>query len=85
MTDARLNFIALGSVAYTLVRFIEAYGLWYKLRWTEWFALVSGAIYIPFEIRELYLHVNALSISALLINSYIVWYMTYVLLSAPKT
>ena len=71
--------MALGAAAYTLVRFIEAYGLWHNLRWTQWFALVSGAIYLPFELYEMVHHFNLLSVIVLLINLAIVLYMFRVL------
>jgi len=48
--------LALGAVAYALIRFVEAYGLWRQRTWAEWFAAASGAIYIPFEIRHLIVH-----------------------------
>ena len=38
---------------YVILRFIEAYGLWYVRPWAEWLAIASGSIYIPFEIADL--------------------------------
>jgi len=58
LTDTRLLLTAAGSSAYSLARFIEAYGLWYAKRWAQWFAAVSGGIYVPFELFELYEHVT---------------------------
>ncbi len=77
LTDARLLLIAAGAATYSLVRFVEAYGLWYARRWAEWFAALSGGIYIPFEIFELYEHVTWLSLGAVLLNSTIVAFMLY--------
>ncbi|ENM5915962.1 DUF2127 domain-containing protein, partial [Vibrio mimicus] len=61
-----------------------AYGLWHNLLWTEWFALLSGAIYLPFEIYELFAHPGLLSISALLINVIIVFYMYRIVRTKEK-
>jgi len=55
-----------------LARFVEAYGLWRQRRWAEWFAAVSGAIYIPFELYELLKGVTWLPLGALLVNVFIV-------------
>src|SRR5436190_19221006 len=52
LTDARLVLLALGAFVYALVRFVEAFGLWRRRRWAEWFAAVSGAVYVPIEIYE---------------------------------
>ena len=67
-TDSRLGLLAAFAVAYSLVRFVEAFGLWRELRWAEWFAAVSGALYIPFEIFNLFHGHLWLSLSALVIN-----------------
>jgi uncharacterized membrane protein (DUF2068 family) len=40
LTETRLLVLAILAATYGLVRFIEAYGLWYGRRWAEWFAAV---------------------------------------------
>lgn len=79
-----LGLLAIGAALYSLVRFIEAYGLWHGMRWTEWFALVSGAIYIPFEVYGIVVHWNMFSIGALVINVLVVWYMSSLLFRPGK-
>ena len=80
VTDSRLWLLAGFAAVYAGVRFAEAYGLWHELRWAEWFAALSGAIYIPAEIYELVQHITWLRITALVINvvvvCYIVWLLT---------
>lgn len=80
LTDARLWLLAILAGAYGLIRFVEAYGLWRGKRWAEWFAAVSGAIYIPFELYELFKGAIWLSLGALLANVFIVGVMIDVLL-----
>lgn len=53
ITDARLWAAARIAFAYTALRLAEAYGLWHERTWAEWVALVSGALLMPMEIREL--------------------------------
>lgn len=77
LTEPRLLLIAAGAGAYALARLIEAYGLWHARRWAEWFAALSGGIYIPFEIFELFQRATWLSLGALLVNSAIVAFMLY--------
>jgi len=76
-TNTHLLIIAAGAVVYSVVRFIEAYGLWHGRRWAEWFAALSGAIYVPFEIMELNRSVSWLGISALILNVVVVCLMLY--------
>jgi uncharacterized membrane protein (DUF2068 family) len=77
LTDTRLLLIAAGAGAYSLVRLIEAYGLWQARRWAEWFAALSGGIYVPFEIFELAQRVTWLGLGALAVNAAIVAFMLY--------
>ena len=60
--------------------FIEAYGLWRGYRWTEWFALLSGAIYMPFEVYEAFTHSSLISLLVLVINTFIILYMLKVVM-----
>ncbi len=52
VTDTKLWAAAAGALAYSTVRFVEAYGLWNARVWAEWFALLSGCLYLPWEIYE---------------------------------
>lgn len=72
ITDARLWLLACAAAAYALVRFVEAYGLWYERRWAEWFAALSGGVYIPFEIHGLLTHPSRLTLAALIVNLVVV-------------
>jgi uncharacterized membrane protein (DUF2068 family) len=78
-SDARLMMLAAGAAAYSLVRLIEAYGLWFARRWAEWFAAAAGAIYIPFEIYEMVEKGGWKPILAFAINVAIVAFMVYAL------
>lgn len=84
VTDARLWALALGALAYSTIRFIEAYGLWNARVWAEWFALLSGVIYLPLEIYELVEKPSLFRWSVLLINVGIVSYMLYLRLAAAR-
>ena len=77
LTDARILLLAAGAATYSVVRLVEAYGLWHARRWAEWFAALSGAIYIPFELFALYEHATWLSLGAFLLNAAIVIFMLY--------
>ena len=53
LDDARLRWLASAALLYSSIRFIEAYGLWRLRTWAEWFAIVSGCVYLPIEVYEL--------------------------------
>ena len=64
---------------YSCFRFVIAYGLWHKLRWTEWFAFISGSFYIPFELYAIYQNPNHINLLVLLFNLLVVAYLYWVL------
>lgn len=55
-TEHTLWLLATGALVYSAVRFIEAYGLWHEREWAQWFALLSGALYLPGELYSLVRH-----------------------------
>lgn len=75
VTDARLWLLATLALIYALVRFVEAYGLWYARRWAEWFAASSASVYIPFELYELIRHPGWVVFVVLLANLLVVGVM----------
>lgn len=75
VTDARLWSIILAALAYATVRFVEAWGLWNRRVWAEWFALLSGALYLPWEILKLAERIDWERIGVLLVNVFIIIYM----------
>ncbi|HEX8816380.1 MAG TPA: DUF2127 domain-containing protein [Terriglobales bacterium] len=79
LTSTKIYAVAGVAVAYSILRFLEAYGLWYAHAWAEWVALVSGAMYLPFEILKVAQHASWFHIGILAINLAVVFYMIYVL------
>ena len=77
LDDARLLQLAAAALAYSGVRMIEAYGLWFGRAWGEGFAAASGAVYLPFELRELYDRPGWLAAGLLALNLAVVAFMIY--------
>jgi uncharacterized membrane protein (DUF2068 family) len=72
LTDVRLHMLAAGAAAYALVRCVEACGLWHERRWAEWFAAITGAIYVPFELLEMFRHASWPGAGVLALNVLVV-------------
>jgi uncharacterized membrane protein (DUF2068 family) len=77
LTEAKIWTIAAVAVSYSFLRFVEAYGLWYAKAWAEWIALISGTVYLPFEIYKVAYRPSLFHIAVLLINVAVVLYMVY--------
>ena len=70
-------FVVLAFV-YTLVRLVEAYGLWRLRTWAEWFAIISGMIYLPIEIYEIFQKPTVVRFVIFFFNLALVLYLIYV-------
>lgn len=79
VTDAKLWILAGLALVYAAVRSVEAYGLWLGRRWAEWFAVASGAIYVPAEVYEIARGVTPTKLLLFAANVCIVAYLIYVL------
>jgi uncharacterized membrane protein (DUF2068 family) len=84
VSDARLWTIIGASLTYSGVRFIEAWGLWHRRVWAEWFALLSGALYLPLEIFKVSERATWERVAVLVINLVIVLYMLVIRLRAMR-
>lgn len=78
VNDKGLWVMAGGALAYTTVRLIEAYGLWHARVWAEWFALLSGFMYLPWEILQLMHKGTPIRWGLLTLNLLVILYMVYV-------
>lgn len=76
-TSGRLLTLAWLAFAYAVVRLVEGYGLWHGRRWAEWFAAVSGGIYVPLEVFELWSHPSWLKAFTLSANLAVVACMAW--------
>jgi uncharacterized membrane protein (DUF2068 family) len=82
VTDAQLWAYAFAALLYSVVRFAEAFGLWTKRRWAEWFGLVSGGMYIPIELYEVMQKPNWPRVTVLIVNTGVVAYLLRVVLQS---
>jgi uncharacterized membrane protein (DUF2068 family) len=82
--DKSLWAIAAAAMVYSLVRFAEAYGLWYARDWAEWFALLSGAMYLPWEVLSIIRHPHPYKWIVLAGNLAIVLYMLVLRMQAAS-
>ena len=84
LNDVRLWKIAVVASVYALMRFAEAYGLWYALPWAEWMAFLSGAIYIPFEAVDLIRKPTVERLVVIVVNALVVLYMLHLRVQAAE-
>ncbi len=84
VTGHDLWLLFFGVLVYTAVRFVEATGLWLEKEWAEWFAFLSGSLYMPWEIYEIVRHPTWMKWAIFGINVLIVLYMGWLLMDSYK-
>ena len=60
---------------YSILNFVEAVGLAMRYRWAEYLTVVATAIFIPFEVYELFVRLTPFRVTALVINVLIVVFL----------
>ena len=70
---------------YALVRFLEAYGLWRERTWGNWLGALSGALYVPFELRHLVYRPSILGGVVIAVNIVVVGFLAWQIRSLRRT
>ena len=84
VNDGNLKLLAGLALFYSLARFVEGYGLWRGRVWAEWFAVLSGAIYLPVEMYELAKGPTVIKALLFVGNSAIVAYLVWLRIDARR-
>jgi uncharacterized membrane protein (DUF2068 family) len=79
LADANLRWLVLLAAGYVVVRFAEAYGLWYQRTWGQWVGALSGGVYVPFELWHLSNRPSLVGVLVLVSNLGIVGFLVYLL------
>ena len=81
ITDREIVIFAIFALAYSAIRFLEAYGLWLQKNWAQWLALISGGLYLPLEIYGLIHHFTEIKVLITFFNILVVAYLLWVKVS----
>ena len=76
-----LSMLACGL---SILRLIEGIGIWLNRAWAELLAVVSGSLYMPFEVHELSRRYSSVLMLILAVNCLIVIYLGWVLIQKMK-
>lgn len=85
VTRDQIWIVVASAIAYSLLRFAEAYGLWNERRWAAWVSALSGGVYLPFEAYELAKGLSWMRVVAALANVAIVAYMAMLLWQSRRS
>jgi uncharacterized membrane protein (DUF2068 family) len=70
-----LRLLSVGSLLYSLLFYVEGFGLLYDKPWAEYLTIFTTAGLIPFEIYELHRRITMIKIDVLIANLAIVLYL----------
>lgn len=71
--DMEHGLLMIFAAAYALLRFVEAYGLWFTRAWARWLGLISSGMYVPFELYYFIKSPGWTTFIVLSINLIVVW------------
>jgi len=72
-TPSMVRWLGAAALVYSTFRFVEAWGLWRARRWAEWLGVLTGLIYVPFEIASFVRQPRLVPLVALAITILVVW------------
>lgn len=75
LTPSYIELFFAAIFSYALLRLIESYGLWRLKAWAQWLGIISGAIYIPIELYDIFTRPSLIGVGILLFNTAIVAYL----------
>lgn len=75
LTEARVLWVAAGTLVYSLFSLVEGVGLIFRISWAGWLAIGESAFFIPIELYELEHSFSVTVLVILAINIVIVWYL----------
>ena len=75
LTEARVLWVAVGTLIYSLFSLVEGVGLIFRVSWAGWLAIGESAFFIPIEIFELTHRSSPVVWTVLALNIFIVWYL----------
>lgn len=75
LTEARVVWVAVGTLVYSLFSLVEGVGLIFRVSWAGWLAIGESAFFIPIEVFELVHHPSWTVAGILGLNIFIVWYL----------
>ena len=79
---ANLRALLLAVAGYACVRFLESYGLWRNRAWGKWLGALSGALYVPFELRHLVYRPTVAAAVVITVNIVVVGFLAWQIASA---
>jgi uncharacterized membrane protein (DUF2068 family) len=79
LNAGKLWAMAFAALIYSVVRFVEAFGLWLGQQWAKWFGLLTAGLYVPVELFEVIRGATWPKLTVVIVNVGIVGYLGYVL------
>lgn len=75
INNNQIMLFSVGSFLYAGLDFTEGIGLWFEKRWAEILTAVATAVFVPFEIYEIYERFTFVRVLILLVNLFVIWYL----------
>lgn len=85
ITEHQLIELAILFLILALIRFIEAVGIWFHQAWAQRLAIMTGIVGVIFFTQKLFNHFDGVTLSILMVNIGIVFYLWGLLRDREKS
>ena len=75
LTEARVVWVAVGTMLYSLFGLVEGVGLLFRVSWAGWLAIGESAFFVPIEMHELVRRFSWPVFVVMALNIFMVWYL----------
>jgi uncharacterized membrane protein (DUF2068 family) len=75
LSEARVVWVAVGTLFYSLFSWVEGVGLAFRISWAGWLSIGESAFFIPIELFELVHRPSKVVLVVLALNIFMVWYL----------
>jgi uncharacterized membrane protein (DUF2068 family) len=75
LTEAKVVWVAVGTLIYSLFALVEGVGLLFRAGWAGWLSIGESAFFIPIEVFDLIHRPSWVVLGILALNIFIVWYL----------
>ncbi|MDG0817679.1 DUF2127 domain-containing protein [Bdellovibrio svalbardensis] len=72
-------------LAYSLFRFIEAFGLWKERKWAKWLVIISSGLFLPLEFYKMFTHFTWFKLLITIANILVLLYIAYLQLEDKRS
>ena len=75
LTPSNIQILAISMLVYGLLSLVQGGGLIFRFAWAGWLVIAESALFIPFQVWDLFRQFSVVMLLILVLNIAICWYL----------